>query len=135
MGRLVEAVGVRFSLCCPQVHKVNAVGIGFCHLDKGIILTYAVGTGTETESVMQAVYRFFQPLHVLLRGDNARQAKNWTGRIIRMDGQLNADFFRHRHDGAQKGGHMLAQPGFINTVVLRQLCLKLFERITLFCTG
>jgi hypothetical protein len=38
------------------------------------------------------------------------------------------------HPDAQEGGHMLAQPGFIDAVILRQLCLELLKGVALFGT-
>jgi hypothetical protein len=42
-------------------------------------------------------------------GNDARQAEDREGRIVRVDRHAHADFFRHRHDFAQEGDEVFAQ--------------------------
>ncbi len=132
MRRFMEAGRVCLAFRGAQMDKVNAVGIGFRHLNQRVVGTHAIGAGTETETVVQTVHGFFQPLHIFLRRNNARQTQNRTWWVIRMHRQFNARFLRNRHDGAQEGRHMLAQFRFVDAVILRQLRLKLLQGVTLF---
>ena len=62
------------------------------HLDKAIRRVCAIGAGAEGDAIGGARHGIEQLLRIGLRGVHARQAEEREGRVIRVDGELDADF-------------------------------------------
>ena len=87
MSRFVEGFWIIFATGSTQMGEVNAIAKGFNHLHQIVIFTHAVRARAHGETVMNAINRLFQPLHVFNSGNNAWQTENRARWIVRMNGQ------------------------------------------------
>ena len=116
------------------MREVDTIAKGFDHFHQIVISAHAVRTGAHGKTVINAIDRFFQPLHIFDSRNDTWQAEDRARRIVRMHGQTHADFFCHWHNRPQEYRHIIAQIVLTDAVIFSETRTELIQRIALFCT-
>ena len=114
--------------------EVNTIAKGLNHFYQIVIGAHAVRTGTHSETVIDTINCFFQPLHIFNGRHDTWQTEDWPWRIVRMHCQTYANFLSNRHNRPQEYRHIIAQIVFADAVIFSKTRAELIQRISLFGT-
>ena len=84
------------------MREVNAIRVTVGNLHHIVFGTGAKRTGTQGQTIGLRWHGLEQPVDILCRRDDARQAQNIAWRIVGMDAQAHAKLFGKRHHGTQE---------------------------------
>ena len=113
----LREVAVGEDVAAAQVDEVGARSELLGHLHYIVIGTCRERTCTEGEAVMLVGHGIEEPLDILLSANDAWQAQNLDGGIVRMDAHVHAVFLASGHDGLEEILHVLAQLGLVDALV------------------
>ena len=109
MIALEEGEPVRLAFCRAEMREMDARAKPFGHPHQIIDRVDAERTRAEADAVRGVRHGIEQGLIIRFGFCDARQPEKRARRIIRMQGQLDAEFIRPRADGLKKLDQVLAQ--------------------------